>query len=124
MTGIYKQIQQEVEQTVSGFCVDLKLSGDLSDAITERLKKLLGGNTLYFPARSTMTTKERYIAIAQDFNGRNKEAVCERYGIGHSTLRRACEYVSIMRDFDGKNHSDIVKKYRISMSDLERLINL
>jgi Mor family transcriptional regulator len=124
MTSIYKQIQQEVEQTVSGFCVDLKLSSDLSDAITERLKKLLGGNTLYFPARSVMTTRERYIAIERDFDGRNKEAVCERYCIGHSTLRRACEYVNIMREFDGKNHSAIIRKYRISMSDLQRLINL
>lgn len=124
MTNIYQQIKQEVEQTVNGFGVDFKLSGDLSDAITERLRKLLGGNTQYFPGRCTLSTKERYIAIHNDFNGRNKKSVCEKHGISVTTFSRACEYVNIMRDFDGSNHSYIVKKYRISMSYLERLINL
>lgn len=85
--NIYEQIQHEVRQTVQCFGVGAGVSGDMSAAITARLQKLLGYNTIYF--RGTASTAERYAAIRRDFNGVNHESVCKKYGITRRTLYRA-----------------------------------
>jgi len=85
--NIYQQIDLEVKQAVQRFNVDLKLTDSMATAITARLQKLLARKIIYFP--SIVSQEERYAAIKRDFNGKNKNELCKKYGISRSTLYRA-----------------------------------
>lgn len=84
---IYQQIQHEIRQVADAFGISESVSGDFSTAITNRLQRLLGKNTVYFPCLGN--TEQRYAAIKADFNGRNHTEVCKKHGISRSTLYRA-----------------------------------
>jgi Mor family transcriptional regulator len=85
--GIYQQIQGEIHQTVRRLGVAADLSNDIAAAITARLQKLLGSSTVYFPGNRS--PDQRYEAIRRDFDGRNHNAVCQKYNISLRTLYRA-----------------------------------
>lgn len=84
---VYRQIQQEVEQVAQDLGVDCRLSGDMAVAITNRLQKLFGSTTIYFPLFASK--KDRYAAIKRDFDGDNHNEVCKKHGISRRTLYRA-----------------------------------
>lgn len=84
---IYQQIQHEIKQATNAFGISESVSNDISTAITTRLQRLLGKNTVYFPCLGN--SEQRYAAIKADFNGRNHTEVCKKHGISRSTLYRA-----------------------------------
>lgn len=45
-----------------------------------------GGDVLYCPKTSDADRAERDEAIRREFNGRNRQEVCDRYGISKSRL--------------------------------------
>lgn len=83
---IYSQIQREILESAVFVGLDAGLSSALSKAVMSRLQKLLGKNTVYFPEKITTA---RYAQIRHEFNGINRDALCEKYGISKSTFYKA-----------------------------------
>lgn len=57
----------------------------MADRITERLFQLAGGTQVYIPKNNT---EKRNAAIRAEFNGRNVDDICRRYGLSRSQLYR------------------------------------
>lgn len=62
-----------------------RFASELSDEILSRLMTRWGGDRLHVPACDRAARDE---AIRADFDGRNHDAVCRRYGISQATLYR------------------------------------
>jgi len=82
---IYSQILREIQESVLYFGIDAEVSRDMAGAITERLRKVLGKNTVYFPEKNIA---ERNAQIRAAFNGCNRDEVCKQFGIGKTTFYR------------------------------------
>lgn len=65
------------------FGMEEGLASCLAEAITRGLRARVGGQDIYIPAPDK---RERDAAIRREFNGRNLEFVCRRYGISKSRL--------------------------------------
>jgi len=85
--NIYQQIVGEVKRVAQHLGMDIRLSDSMALAITLRLQKLFGNNTVYFPRLAS--PEERRAAIRRDFDGKNHNEVCKKHGISRSTLYRA-----------------------------------
>lgn len=58
------------------------LASHFAEAITRGLRKRLGGQDLYIPANGSHAERqERDVAIRREFNGRNLDDLCRKYGI-------------------------------------------
>lgn len=84
---VYKQIKPEIEAVMRRFGVDFEVSGDISEAITDRLARLFCGSRVYFT--SGINKKDRDEAIRREFNGKNYNEVCKKFGVSRRTLYRA-----------------------------------
>lgn len=87
MTGendIYGQIFREIQQSVLYFGIDIEVSQDMAGAITEKLRKLMSKNTVYFPEKPA----DRSAKIREAFNGGNRDEVCQQFGISKATFYR------------------------------------
>lgn len=82
---IYSKIMHEITQSVLYFGLDAGLSTDISQAVTERLRKVLGKDTVYFPEKHA----DRNAQIRAAYDGRNRKQVCEQFGISQATFYRA-----------------------------------
>ncbi len=82
---IYSQIKQEILESAVFVGLDDNISSMLSNAVLERLKKLLGKSTVYFPEK---ISSERDIQIRHEFNGCNRDEVCNKFGISKTSFYR------------------------------------
>ena len=59
-------------------------ASQLAEAIVRGLRRRLGGDNLYIPVLSDRT--QRDASIRHEFNGRNREDVCKKYGVSKTRL--------------------------------------
>lgn len=79
---IYSWIQQEIIKTAMCFGIDIDVSIDMAEAIAERLQKLLGKTTVYFPEK---VVDVRNAQIRAEFNGTNRDELMKKHGISSKT---------------------------------------
>lgn len=58
-------------------------ASQIAEAIVRGLRKRLGGQEIYVPAPSK---SERIAAVRREFNGRNRDEICRKYGISRTTF--------------------------------------
>lgn len=66
------------------------LAMQFADVICSGLARRNPGTYIYVPAASRMERRALYSAIANEFNGRNLDEVCRRYGVSKTTVYKAC----------------------------------
>lgn len=66
------------------------LAMQFADAICSGLARRNPGAYVYVPAASREERNALSEAIASEFNGRNLDDVCRRYGVSKTTVYRAC----------------------------------
>ena len=62
-----------------------QFSEQLAGAVLEELQAEFGGDYAYIPAHDK---EARNDAIRREFNGRNREELCERYGVSRTVFYR------------------------------------
>jgi Mor family transcriptional regulator len=75
---IYSQIQQEIVESAAFLGIGIGVSADLSKSVVERLQKMLGKTTVYFPEKNS---NARDAKIRLEFNGANRDELMKKYGI-------------------------------------------
>lgn len=58
----------------------------LARGLSRWMGKVAGGDVLYCPKTSDADRADRDEAIRREFNGRNRQEVCDRYGISKTRL--------------------------------------
>lgn len=66
------------------------LAMQFADVICCGLARRNPGTHVYIPSVSSQERDALELAIAAEFNGRNIDAVCRRFGVSRSTVYRAC----------------------------------
>lgn len=75
---IYSQIQQEIVESAAFLGLGVEISAGLSKSVIERLQKVLGKTTVYFPEKNASA---RDALIKAEFNGANRDELMKKYGI-------------------------------------------
>lgn len=80
-----------ISRGLQQFCeMNQEAADSLAAAIARgAAKQGYAGNEYYLPALHTLTRAERNAAIRIEFNGRNLDQVCRKYGVGKTTVYRA-----------------------------------
>ena len=58
----------------------------IAESIVRGLAKRCSGDRIYIPVSSRARNAERDRSIRAEFNGKNAQTLCSRYGIGRSRL--------------------------------------
>jgi Mor family transcriptional regulator len=58
-------------------------ASQIAEALMRGLRRTLGGQEIYIPSQDL---RRRDQAIRDEFNGRNRDELCRRYGIGRTRL--------------------------------------
>jgi Mor family transcriptional regulator len=66
------------------------LAMQFADTICCGLARRNPGAYIYVPAVSIEQRRAMHAAIAAEFNGRNLEEICQRYGVSKTTVYKAC----------------------------------
>ena len=86
MSDIHELIKKEIRESLFYFHVNGKIAEDIADAATARIRKLLKGNQLYFPAATREEKIERRQKAVSEYNGRNGAEICQKYHVSKAQL--------------------------------------
>ncbi len=79
------ELSETVTERAIAFGVDRDAAGRLGRAVAERMRHRYGGCEVYVQLTDRV---QRDAAVLAAFNGRNRDRVCQRFGISRATFYR------------------------------------
>lgn len=97
MAKIRHELFEEIEESVTSLCKELKLSDDVCSkvgcSVSDLIANLFAGQVVYFPSQTEFRRKLRDVQIYKKFNGSNYQELAKEFGYSDSGIRRVISRV-------------------------------